>query len=539
MRLFRLLREESQISVPVLGVLSTLSGLANALILVIVNKAVEDTAGGSHTTQLLILFAIVFTVYLLTRRAVLITTAKEVEHILNRVRIRIADRIRKSDLLKLEKVGRSEIYAAMQRETQTISNARVPSVLAVQSSILVLFSNLYLAWLSLAAFVVFNTVMLTAIWSYAQRRKRLSRQLKESLVTSNKLYDTLLFVLDGFKEIKINSARNEDIFEQVKKRSEVASELKTEVEVEFSNLFVFSQATFHIALASMVFLLPEISPGYHDVAVKVVATFLFIMGPIYQVVNTIPELLKAEAAAVVIHRMEETLEEARQPRAHGVPAITSFGELVFEGVTFSFSDPKISHPFTVGPVNLTVKAGETLFLAGGNGSGKSTLLKLLTALYRPQEGTLRLDDTVIDESNEEAYQNLFSVIFSDFYLFDRFYGLGEVDRGKVAELLEDLGLAGKTKLVNGEFETLELSTGQRKRLALLVTLLEDKPICVFDEWAAEQDPSFRKRFYKEILPQLKAKGRTIIAVTHDDRYFNVADRLLQMDEGRLIPYGME
>ncbi len=538
MRLFRLLRDESQVSLGGLGFVALLSGLGNALILVVVNKAVEDTANGSHTTQLLLLFAIVFTLYLVTRRYVLIVTAKEIEQVLHKIRIRIADLIRKADLLQLEKIGRSEIFSAMQRETATISHSRVPSVLAIQASILFFFSDIYLFWLSAPAFVVFNGLVFTGIWTSMKRRSQLSEQLKHSLASSNKLYDTLIYVLDGFKEVRINTARNEDIFERIQQRSDLATASTTRAEVEFSNLAVFSQATFHLSLASMVFLLPEIAPGYHDVAVKVVAAFLFTMGPLFQIVNTFPELLKAEAAAITIDRMEKRLQESVHARATGVPPITSFSEIRLENLEFGFADPKVSHPFTVGPINLTIRAGETLFLAGGNGSGKSTLLKLLIALYRPHGGCLKVDDTVIDESNEEAYQNLFSIIFSDFYLFDQLYGLGEVDEDKVNALIEDLGLAGKTSLVGGEFETLDLSTGQRKRLALLVSLMEDKPICVYDEWAAEQDPSFRKRFYRQILPELKAQGKTIIAVTHDDKYFDAADQLLQMDEGKLIPYGM-
>ncbi len=538
MRLIRLLREESQISLGALAFMSVLSGLGNALILVIVNKAVEDTASGSHTTQLLMLFAIVFGVFLFTRRYILVATAEEVELVLHKVRVRIADLIRKADLLKLEKIGRAEIFAAMQRETATISHARVPSVLSIQASVLFFFSNIYLFVLSVPAFVVFNTLVATGIWTFVTRKRQLGSQLKRSLASSNKLYETLIYVLDGFKEVRINTARNEDIFERIQQRSDLATAATTQVETEFSDLSVFSQATFHISLASMVFLLPEIAPGYHDVAVKVMTAFLFIMGPLFQIVNTFPELLKAEAAAISIDRMEKRLEESRQERVADAPPITSFSEIRLQDLEFHFTDPKVAHPFTVGPLNLTIPAGEILFLAGGNGSGKSTLLKLLLALYRPQEGAVMIDDVAVDGSNEEAYQNLFSIIFSDFYLFDQLYGLSEVDEDKVNALIEDLGLGGKTRLVNGEFETLDLSTGQRKRLALLVSLLEDKPICVFDEWAAEQDPSFRKRFYREILPELKARGKTIIAVTHDDKYFDAADQLLQMDEGQLVPYRM-
>jgi ABC-type bacteriocin/lantibiotic exporter with double-glycine peptidase domain len=170
---------------------------------------------------------------------------------------------------------------------------------------------------------------------------------------------------------------------------------------------------------------------------------------------------------------------------------------------------------------------------GGNGTGKSTLLKLLTALYLPQSGSLRLDGQMINNENREEYLSLFAAIFSDFHLFRRLYGIRAVSPQQVEDLLELLDLTGKTHLVDGELDTLDLSGGQRKRLALLVSFLEDRPIFVFDEWAADQDPLFRRKFYEELLPMLKERGKTIIAVTHDDRYFEVADRLLVMREGRL------
>ncbi len=538
MRLVNLLREEASISLVALVAVSAISGLSNALILVIVNAAIEDTAAGTHTVRLLILFATALAIYLITRRHVLATTASEIEKILHKIRIRIADRIRKSDLLTLESIGRSEIFAAVQRETITISTGTGPAVMGIQAFVLALFSDIYLAWLSLPAFIVFNSLLLIGIWNNVARKKRLSTLLDEALARANRLFDALSYVLDGFKEVKLNAARSEDLYSHLQDRSRSATDLKIEVETEFANLSVFAQACFHITLGSIVFLLPNVAPEFHDVVIKVVATFLFVMGPIFTVVNTFPEILRAEAAAVAIHQMEQRLNDVVRPPVLDGAGMTSFRELRFEDVLFRFPDPKASRPFTVGPVDVSISAGETLFLTGGNGTGKSTLLKLLTALYRPQEGALRIDDTIVDESNRQAYQALFSVIFSDFYLFDRLYGLGEVDPEKVDELLREMELEEKTRFVDGEFETLDLSTGQRKRLALLVTLLEDRPIYVFDEWAAEQDPTFRKKFYNEILPRLKARGKTIIAVTHDDRYFNVADRVLQMDEGKLRTYRM-
>jgi putative ATP-binding cassette transporter len=154
---------------------------------------------------------------------------------------------------------------------------------------------------------------------------------------------------------------------------------------------------------------------------------------------------------------------------------------------------------------------------------------------------LRVDGQQVSEANASAYRNLFSVIFYDFHLFDRLYGLQDINVQEVEELLERFQLKGRTRLVDRRFEPLDLSSGQKRRLALLVSYLENKPICVFDEWAAEQDPVFRRYFYTDILPELKAKGKTIIAVTHDDRYYDMdyVDRILKFEEGQLVPYSAQ
>ncbi len=194
--------------------------------------------------------------------------------------------------------------------------------------------------------------------------------------------------------------------------------------------------------------------------------------------------------------------------------------------------------FHLGPIDLSISPGETIFISGGNGSGKSTFLRLLTCLYFPTQGVLSIDEQPLAESNAEMYRDLFSVIFFDYHLFNHLYGLHDMDTrlDEVDELLEKLQLKEKTRLIDNRFDTLDLSTGQRRRLALLIHYLEDNPICVFDEWAAEQDPEYRRYFYTDILPELKAKGKTAIVVTHDDRYYDMAyvDQILKFEEGRLV-----
>jgi putative ATP-binding cassette transporter len=204
-------------------------------------------------------------------------------------------------------------------------------------------------------------------------------------------------------------------------------------------------------------------------------------------------------------------------------------------VTFQYTEPVDGRAlFEVGPLDFRVQQGETVFIVGGNGSGKSTFMKLLTGLYYPRGGSLRLDGRRVEGADYRAYRSLFSVIFTDFHLFDRLYGIEGVAQEDVDALLERMELEKKTRYVDGRFTHQNLSTGQKKRLALIVTLMEDRPIFIFDEWAADQDPGFRRYFYEVLLQGFKERGKTVIAVTHDDRCFHVADRVLKMDYGRIV-----
>ena len=176
-----------------------------------------------------------------------------------------------------------------------------------------------------------------------------------------------------------------------------------------------------------------------------------------------------------------------------------------------------------------------MFLVGGNGSGKSTLARLLTGLHRPAAGEIRLDGRVLQPHEWQAYRQLFASVYTDFHLFARLLGPAgtEVEESLVGQWLERLRLRHKVRFANGRLADTRFSQGQRKRLALMLAMLEGRDILILDEWAADQDPLFRRLFYRELLPQLKAAGKTVLAITHDDHYFDQADRLLKMDGGRL------
>ena len=195
--------------------------------------------------------------------------------------------------------------------------------------------------------------------------------------------------------------------------------------------------------------------------------------------------------------------------------------------------------FSIGPVDFEVRKGETIFIYGGNGSGKTTFINAFLGLCLPASGEIAMNGITVNNNNYPTYRTLFSAVFSDFYLFDELHGLDHFDQEKWNYYISLFELEGKVKLEGNTFSTTDLSTGQRKRLALIVALLEEKPVLVLDEWAADQDPYFRKKFYTEIIPCLKKEGVTVIAITHDDRYYHCADKLYKMDEGKLVQENAE
>ena len=213
---------------------------------------------------------------------------------------------------------------------------------------------------------------------------------------------------------------------------------------------------------------------------------------------------------------------------------TAWRRLDLVNVTHAYRQEGGNAEFQLGPLNLTFYPGDLVFLIGGNGSGKTTLVKLLMGLYEPEAGEIRLDDTPVAMANRDDYRQQFSAVFYDFYLFERLFGVAAKDiDGESQKYLDLLQLSHKLTVKNGQLSTIDLSQGQRKRVALLNAYLEDRPIYIFDEWAADQDPQFKRIFYYELVPELKSRGKTVIVISHDDRYYGLADRLIKLESGKI------
>jgi putative pyoverdin transport system ATP-binding/permease protein len=516
-------------------VFTALAGLGTAAIMVIVNSVADRRAGDGLDVPLFVTFVLCCLVVLTAQSRALMLTTRVSEATVQRVRARFVDLIRRADLDALEALGPSRLFARIAGDTATLSEAGATIVYGATSALALVFAACYIATLSVLAFVVIVVLFAATTYLYLFSQRQSGLHLARARAAESTFFATFNHLLDGFKEVKMHTGRGDDLERNHLLVQSIDTELEKVAAMNRLNAGLnIAHTSFYLLLASVVFALPQHLDSTQTV-MKMTYTVVFMLATIEGVMRTLPMLSKANLAIEDLERTEAQLAAARRAdeSAPRIPA-PAMRRLELRGVVYAYAGPDGRPLFTMGPCDLTVQAGETVFIVGGNGSGKSTLLRTLTWLYEPRSGVVLWDGQLVDRSNVADYRNLFATVFSDFHLFDRLYGLPDVDPARAQALLDTMGLAAKTEFRDGRFTNLELSTGQRKRLGFVVALLEDKPVYVLDELAADQDSDFRRRFYEELLPALRARGKTLIVVSHDERYFHVADRVLLMEDGRLV-----
>ena len=539
MSFLQLVQREMQGSLPRLLFMSGLGGISTAAVLASINAGVQSVNNG-HKPSLwaATLFLVALFLFMKTQAYVTITATAEIEGIIHRLRLRIMDQIRRSELLALDNIGLARIVAAVTGDTQILTQASNMLCFTVQGAVLIFFVSIYVAYLSLAAFLLTFVIVVGSGIMFHLKNRRLSAQKAESAAWERRLFDRLTDFLDGFKEVRLNSARSADLFEDAVDVSRTAANIKIRTQAETFKMIVNSQISMYVLLGAVVFVAPTLSDLLVGASIsKATTALLFVVGACFGLVQSIPILLNANAAASRIEELETTLRAAGSTELREIAIPKRFETIEMRDITFRYVDKFSDAAFKIGPIDFTLQPGELVFITGGNGSGKSTFLRVLSGLYPPNAGEITLDGVRIDDFNRDTYRGLMSAIFFDYHLFQRLYGIPGEQVGELEGLLAQFRLSDKTGLVDGAFRTLDLSGGQRRRLALIVSLLEKRPILLLDEWTAEQDPEFRRKFYDELLPDLMAAGATIVVITHDDRYLDeltLRARRVRMDEGRIV-----
>jgi len=455
------------------------------------------------------------------------------------LRMELSGRILATPLRRIEEIGAPRLYATLTEDVNTLARV-LPAIPRVIIDLTTLIAGVaYMAWLSWKAFIIVSIFATVGILVHKVILWRALGHMRAGREVFDRVFQSFRALHDGVKQLKLNRQRRTTFM-----RDEMKGGLERLriVSLAGRKLLIGAESStrllFFIILGVLIFVVPVIAETESNPDALANLTGYIVMSVyLYRPMGTLMAVVPEMGNAIVALQKIEDIGLAPQSRAEpvkdsGDPLEWETLELV--GGKFSFTRGEDDKEFTVGPVDLSFHPGEILFVIGGNGSGKTTLAKVLTSLYPLDEGELRLDGAVIDEENKERFRELFSVVFFDFHLFPDLMGAGGGDLDAQAGVyLRELQLAEKVKVEDGRLSTVELSQGQRRRLALLGAYLEDRPFYVFDEWAADQDPEFREVFYTKILPDLKGRGKTVFVITHDDRYLRYADRCLKLKDGQV------
>ncbi len=453
------------------------------------------------------------------------------------LRMLLSRRILASPLRHLEGIGAHRLLAALTEDIQAISGTVIILPFFCINIGILIACHIYLFWISGTLFLLGFGFLCLGVCSYQLPIMKAMSFLKLAREQEDRLFKHFRAIIQGTKELKLHTQRRQAFLSEDLHATARSYHRHHTVGLSvFAAAASWGQVLFFVAIGLLLFTLPTLKNINSAILSAYAVTIIYMMSPIEFIMSMLPTISKAIIALKKVESLGFSLAtsstETVNPNSLSSQKFWNSLELV--GVTHSYYQEREEGNFILGPIDLTFRPGELVFIVGGNGSGKSTLAKLITGLYTPETGEIYLDSKRVDHQNREWYCQQFSVVFADFYLFDRFVGLdnSSIDI-QTQNYLVQLQLDHKVNVKNGVLSTTDLSQGQRKRLALLTTYLEDRPIYMFDEWASDQDPLFKKIFYTQILPELKNKGKTVLAISHDDQYFYLADRIVKLEYGQV------
>lgn len=515
--------------------LGMLGGLSVTALLATINSALHNESG---LTQGLVLgFAGLCLMALLSTILSDIGSNYVGQHIIARLRRELGEKVLAAPIDQIERYRSHRLIPVLTHDVDTISDFAFAFAPLAVSLTVTLGCLGYLASLSWPMFLVMlvaiglGTTMQFVARAWGMRGFEAAREAEDDL---QKHYNA---IAEGAKELRIHRPRRQRMFLHGIRNT--ANRI-CDTQIRSINTFVIAKSLGSMLFFVVIGLALALQSWWPSADKTVMSGFvlvlLYMKGPLEHLIGTLPIISKAQIA---FRRIAELSKQFSSPEPHlllddqSQPA-TPLHSLVLNQVSYSFAPVPGSEPFRLGPVNVSIQQGDIVFIVGENGCGKTTLIKLLLGLYAPQSGSIELNGQAVTAANRDDYRQIFTTIFADYYLFDDVIQGDKPVPEDAARYLRRLEIDHKVSIRDGVFSTTDLSTGQRKRLALVSAWLEERPVLVFDEWAADQDPTFRRIFYTELLPDLKRLGKTIIVISHDDRYFDIADQLIRMHAGKVV-----
>lgn len=535
----KVLRSVSNLSFFRIFLIGILSGLTSFLFLTVLNYLIGLLLTGGYNSvnpAYILVFSLIILSFIWSRKALTTRMIRLSQTIFWKMRSEILALVLKADYEQMNKY-KEKVQSALIYDVNTLTQGALNSIQFLTSLVVVISCLIYMAVQSVPLFLVTLGVAILGVGVYLLRVAKNNRQFLEARELEDgfmKYFNALLF---GTKEIQLDLKKGTAIYdEKIIPIAKKSFENNTKAFTGFLNNQMIGQVLFYALIASILVYFSVIL----DIEVSTTVNFLFILlyllGALETIMVLLPGLMQAKVSAQKMEALKnELLKSIDSTNETDSTAVlpADFSRITVSDLTYVYEAGETEESFQIGPVNWELNSGEITFIYGGNGSGKTTFVHSVLGLLTIQKGEVRVDGKLVDEDTNRHYKSLFSAVFNDFYLFDEFYGNENFNKSRAVELIQLFEIEGKVEIVEKGFSITNLSTGQRKRLALIAAILEEKPIIVLDEWAADQDPYFRKKFYEEILPYLKKEGFTIFAVTHDDRYYHCADKIYKMESGKL------
>lgn len=533
MKLLLILVRSSWVAGLASAILGAFSGVASLTLITLIHRALTQSAESPGQPGVLpIAFAAACGFVLVTQVTSKCLLVRLSQATAARLRYELCSKIIAAPLRTLESVGQHRLLATLIDDVGAITSA-LASFPGVCANAMVLVCGLiYLATLSLP--LAGGTILMACIGvaMFLGGLRIANRSLRQAREDQDDVVKHLRAMIVGIKELKGNTTRCLDFVYDVLLPADtrMRDSLIRGYSIQgfshsWGRLFLF------IGIGLLLFVWPRMATVSTATLTGYTLTILYLTYPLDGILGWLPAFHSASIAVAKIETLGLMIDEPERQASSELPS--RFQQITLHRVGYQYqSHGQVN--FGLGPVDVSIAAGEVVFIAGGNGSGKTTLAKILTGLYLPQEGEVVWDDRAVSDRNRTDYRQLFSTVFVEGHLFDRLLGV-EIEPGKLSYWLDLLEIRDKVDTVTGRLHQDKLSRGQHKRLALLVAALDDRPIFVFDEWAAEQDPGFKQVFYLQVVPELKRAGKTVVAITHDDRYFHLADRVIKLVDGQLAP----
>jgi putative pyoverdin transport system ATP-binding/permease protein len=513
-----------------------LSGLCSAGVLALINRVLQQK--GDFEGWLVIGFLGVVGGKLATQISSQLMLTRFSQDTTLDLSLSLCGKIMKAPFRITEEQGHAKILVTLTDDVSMLAwSIQCLPQLAMNAAV-VLGCGAYLLWLSWPTFVLVVVSTGFGAWGYRLLQARAFGAIYASREARAQLFRHFRSLTEGIKELTMHRGRrNEFLDHEVYGAADLYRRMSIEASRQYALSDAWSQLAFYAMIGSILFVFPHLFSLSTESLIGYVVVLLYMMSPIWGIIGTLPTIQRGQIAFDNIRRLGVSLIDA-EPATDWATAARPLGRtaISMRDVVFSYGSPNNGKDtFTLGPIEFSLSPGELVFVIGGNGSGKSTFVKLLTGLYVPQSGVIQLSDQIITDVNREWYREQFAVVFSDFFLFEKLLGIEEAQIQERADMyLSWLQIEQKVSVKDRSFSTVNLSQGQRKRLALVTAYLEDRPIYVFDEWAADQDPLYKEIFYKRLLPDLRGRGKCVVVVTHDDRYYPLGDRVMKLENGKVV-----